>query len=528
MTTRSLHRFAITHILLYSCSPYLQLRTLLSTLYLHNPSLLPPNPDDDDDESIRPNITVIYSPIFFADSYKRLSYEYPDVTFQTESTVTPFPTLLRTFLTNLLPMTLLTFLVDDIIFLEPLPPLPALFRTTNISSYHLRLSPYITHSQTLSKPSSPPVKVKHKHGSYLYTPPQSSPEWSLPFDLTGGTYRVSSLPLANIPIKHKCWENPNRFESSFPYPSSPTSLRGCPCVRVLTCLTINIVQTTFSTPCPRVYDPVSLDSKFREGLVIDPSCADLRDGVHTTTTESGLRYCPNFHAPPVAAVCAHPSAQQQQPPPFTILIPLKDTPIRYCFECARSILSLDPRPCSVLLVDDGDSLGGVEVFSSILGDRLSVVRNPGSGLPSALNHGLANCSTRYVMRLDADDILLPPSLRVPSELVRRGLDACSCAVDVFADGGGVIATQLNPVYHEDIKYALSFLSPLCHPGTVFDRLSFKEGDLEYPDVECEDYALFANLALKGYKLGNSGVVGVRYRKWGGQKTAREVSERGYC
>ena len=64
-----------------------------------------------------------------------------------------------------------------------------------------------------------------------------------------------------------------------------------------------------------------------------------------------------------------------------------------------------------LIVDDGISNRGLEMLNEF-GNSISlkILRNSGTGIVDALNTGLNSCSTRFVARLDSDDLILPDRL----------------------------------------------------------------------------------------------------------------------
>lgn len=63
----------------------------------------------------------------------------------------------------------------------------------------------------------------------------------------------------------------------------------------------------------------------------------------------------------------------------------------------------------ILIVDDGSTDDTPHLLTEIAaGDpRVQILRQPNSGIVSALNAGLAECSAEFVARLDADDIAYP-------------------------------------------------------------------------------------------------------------------------
>ncbi len=83
-----------------------------------------------------------------------------------------------------------------------------------------------------------------------------------------------------------------------------------------------------------------------------------------------------------------------------------------------SIESLERQTCrgfEVLVVLDGPDPQSSAYLASVTRLNLRVIERPHRGLVSALNHLLAECSTPWLVRQDADDISYPERLQILSE-----------------------------------------------------------------------------------------------------------------
>jgi glycosyltransferase involved in cell wall biosynthesis len=75
-------------------------------------------------------------------------------------------------------------------------------------------------------------------------------------------------------------------------------------------------------------------------------------------------------------------------------------------ESIRSVLSQSYEDFRMLIVDDGSMDNTYAVAASFDDARLDIVRLPKNrGLTFALNFGLDRIATKYIARLDADDLL---------------------------------------------------------------------------------------------------------------------------
>ena len=100
----------------------------------------------------------------------------------------------------------------------------------------------------------------------------------------------------------------------------------------------------------------------------------------------------------------------------TILIPVKDADF-FILDALKSCMNqVTSFQYKVLVVDDHSSDNTqkyLEDFSRAY-DNFSYLVSPGYGISEALNYGLAMSSTKYICRMDADDVMMPN--RIQSQL----------------------------------------------------------------------------------------------------------------
>jgi hypothetical protein len=131
----------------------------------------------------------------------------------------------------------------------------------------------------------------------------------------------------------------------------------------------------------------------------------------TMITAAAERYC-RAHAGDAVTGPAGPGPALVQPaggPLVSVLIPVFNQG-RYLADALASVRrSAYPR-LEVVVVDDGstdpETVAAVDALAGAPG--VTAVRQRNAGLPAARNAGLARCTGRYVVPLDADD-LLPPA-----------------------------------------------------------------------------------------------------------------------
>lgn len=165
------------------------------------------------------------------------------------------------------------------------------------------------------------------------------------------------------------------------------------------------------------------------------------------------------------------------------------------------------RTFEVIAVDDGSTDG-----SEILLDRwaandtrFTVIHRQAQGLVAALNHGLDQCRTSLVARMDADDISHPRRLELQAALLatRPEVGVVSCLVRHFpsrrvAKGFRLYEAWLNSLTsHEEMVRERFIESPVAHPSVMVrrDLLTTVGGwrDQGWP----EDYDLWLRLFQAG-------------------------------
>jgi len=180
-------------------------------------------------------------------------------------------------------------------------------------------------------------------------------------------------------------------------------------------------------------------------------------------------------------------------------------------------------------VDDGSTDGGPQLVRAWAqrDPRLKLLRNTGSGLVAALNHGLARAQGELLARMDADDLSHPERLeRQRRELLRRPeLALLGSRVQAFAEhdevGEGLrryVEWQNSLLTPLDHRRELFVESPLCHPSIMVRRALLREVGDYLPSDGPEDYELFMRLEKAGHQLAKLPEVLLSWRHRAGRAT----------
>ncbi|HIF9214294.1 TPA: glycosyltransferase [Photobacterium damselae] len=203
---------------------------------------------------------------------------------------------------------------------------------------------------------------------------------------------------------------------------------------------------------------------------------------------------------------------------FSVLMSVysKEKP-EYLIQCLNSLCKQDLMASEVILVEDGPL--GAELLSIIESyrQRLNIISPKlieNLGLANALNYGLRYCNNDLVARMDTDDICVSSRFRLQYEfmLENDSIAVCSGIVDEYNESMTKhLSTRFLPEKHDEIiKFARS-RSPISHPATMF-RKEIIEKVGGYPNLaRAQDYGLWSNLIVNGYKFYNIQHVLVKMR-----------------
>ena len=97
-------------------------------------------------------------------------------------------------------------------------------------------------------------------------------------------------------------------------------------------------------------------------------------------------------------------------PVLSVIIPVWNG-ARYLAEAIESVLAQDAPPFEVIVVDDGSEDESAAVAERY-GGRVTCLRRPHAGLAASRNTGVDSARGKFLMHLDADDVLRPESIAV--------------------------------------------------------------------------------------------------------------------
>ena len=128
-------------------------------------------------------------------------------------------------------------------------------------------------------------------------------------------------------------------------------------------------------------------------------------------------------------------------------------------------------------------------------DNCKIYRTEMKGLTFSLNLGLHLATTKYIVRMDADDICYPERISIQIDYMENNpqLVACGGGYDLIDSCGKVLKTISSPSSDKKIRNSLYWGNPICHPTVILRRDAvLKVGG--YSGDKSEDYELWLKLA----------------------------------
>lgn len=184
-------------------------------------------------------------------------------------------------------------------------------------------------------------------------------------------------------------------------------------------------------------------------------------------------------------------------PAVTVLMPVFNA-APFLAEAVDSVLAQSYRDFELLIVDDGSTDASAKILSGFHDPRVRLVRNEANtGIVCSLNRGLKLAEgTRYIARMDADDISLPARLERQVAFMDAHPEVGVCGTWLESFGAGLRALWSPPCDDDAIRCSLLFESVLYHPTIVFRRSLLDRHAITYSAEfpHAEDYELWSRLS----------------------------------
>ena len=200
----------------------------------------------------------------------------------------------------------------------------------------------------------------------------------------------------------------------------------------------------------------------------------------------------------------------------------------YLGASTRSILAQTVRDLELVVVDDGSRDDTPALLAALDDPRVVVLRNEEpTGLASALNLGFSRARSRYIARMDADDVAFPRRLELQLARLHAAPEVAVVGTSVaeLDENNQVGAIHLLPAGIDVTRWRSLFGTPFFHPSVALDHTVLERHGLAYDagydagDASTEDYELWSRL-LDVADGDNIPEPLLLYRRHGGQASVR--------
>ena len=150
-----------------------------------------------------------------------------------------------------------------------------------------------------------------------------------------------------------------------------------------------------------------------------------------------------------------PGAAPEREPVVSVVIPCYDYG-HYLPQAVESVLAQTYPDWELVVVDDGSPDDTAAVAQSLIaahpGRRIRLLRQANAGVSAARNAGIAAATGRYILPLDADDVIAPTMLELTVAVLEQnpGIAIASTDVSVFTDDDLPAQVLRLPDYDRDL------------------------------------------------------------------------------
>ncbi len=150
----------------------------------------------------------------------------------------------------------------------------------------------------------------------------------------------------------------------------------------------------------------------------------------------------------------------------------------------------------LLVANSVDDATYQNLVNLMTGEQLRICRTEMRGLTFSLNFGLHLISSKYVIRMDSDDICYAGRISEQIDFMEKNPDVavCGSGYDLIDENNQVLKTVFLPQTNKKIRQSLYWSNPICHPAVILRREAIILAGA-YSGEKSEDYELWLKLSV---------------------------------
>ena len=167
----------------------------------------------------------------------------------------------------------------------------------------------------------------------------------------------------------------------------------------------------------------------------------------------------------------------------------------YLRDAIESILNQEFKDFYFHIINDGSTDNTEEIVHEFNDQRIKYFKNKENlKLIPTLNNAILDCTTKYIVRMDGDDIADPSFIKILYNYMEENphISICSCYFQYF---GGKEDKVINPLSIKDVKVSLLFYNPVLHPG-IWRNDVIKKNNFKFNSefIHAEEYEFWTQLS----------------------------------
>lgn len=173
-----------------------------------------------------------------------------------------------------------------------------------------------------------------------------------------------------------------------------------------------------------------------------------------------------------------------------VLIPTYNVE-NYIKECLESVFNQTFQDFDILIIDDCSTDNTINIIESLSQPRIKIItKSKNRGLIDSLNVGFKECKSKYIARVDGDDINDLTRFEKQVSFLEKNPDVAACGswLQSFGSGHRLIKHKEN---HEEIMCDMLLNNPMSLGATMLRKTSYKEILFDKLMIHAEDYDFWA-------------------------------------
>ena len=199
-------------------------------------------------------------------------------------------------------------------------------------------------------------------------------------------------------------------------------------------------------------------------------------------------------------------------PLVSIVIPVHNGE-KYIKESIDSCLEQTYKNIEVVVVDDKSEDRTLEILKGY-GDKIKIIPvEKQNGLGNVINIGIRASKSKYIARMDADDVMYPTRIGKQVQYLESNPNCVAIGgqIDIIDENSNITGHREYAIEDRDIKKNRFLFQPFAHPAVTLRKSTVEDIGL-YPENmwKVEDVKFFLILSTKG-EFHNLGDTVLKYR-----------------